>query len=180
MDESRCAVSCGSGGERNSFRPAGGTVNHRKEVCVAGGRGERANQINVNVRKPLSRNRNMLRRDVGVAVDFGSLTGETGATPGSDVTRKMRPDITGGNEAASSMDARMSQIMDVMENQFTKRLRNEGAEVAGGNVTVKRNITTLMLGMLEGGGIEQLLSLRTRGFLVGQLKRGKRGAGGGR
>ena len=38
----------------------------------------------------------------------------------------------------------------------------------------------MMLGMLEGGGIEQLLSLRTRGFLVGQLKRGKRGAGGGR
>ena len=36
-----------------------------------------------------------------------------------------------------------------------------------------------MLGMLEGGGMEQLLSLRTRGLLVGQLKRGKRGAGGG-
>ena len=27
--------------------------------------------------------------------------------------------------------------------------------------------------------MEQLLSLRTRGLLVGQLKRGKRGAGGG-
>ena len=83
----------------------------------------------------------MLRRDFCVAVDFGSLTGETGATPGSDVTRKMRPDITGGNEVASSTDARMSQIMDVMENQFTKRLRNEGAEVASGNVAVKRNVT---------------------------------------
>ena len=35
----------------------------------------------------------------------------------------------------------MSQIMDVMENQFTKRLRNEGAEVASGNVAVKRNVT---------------------------------------
>ena len=121
----------------------------------------------------------MLRRDFCVAVDFGSLTGETGATPGSDVTRKMRPDITGGNEAASSTDARMSQIMDVMENQFTKRLRNEGAEVAGGNVAMKRNVTYLMLGMLEGGRMEQLLSLRTRDLLLSQLKRGKRGAGGG-
>ena len=83
----------------------------------------------------------MLRRNVGVAVNFGSLTGEAGATLGSDVTRKVRPDITGGNEAASSTNARMSQIMDVMENQFTKRLRNEGAEVASGNVAVKRNIT---------------------------------------
>ena len=119
MDESRSTVDGGSGGERNSFRPVGGTVNHRKEVCLAGGRGERTNQINMNVRKPLSRNRNMLRRDVGVAVDFGSLTGETGVTPGSDVTRKMRPDIKGGNEAAGSMDARMSQIMNVVENQFT-------------------------------------------------------------
>ena len=122
----------------------------------------------------------MLRRDVGVTVDFGSLAGETGATPGSDVTGKMRPDITRGNEAASSPDARMSQIMDVMENQFTERLRTEGAEVAGGNVTVKRNVTYLMLGMSERGRMEQLLSLRTRDLLVSQLKRGKRGAGGGR
>ena len=112
-------------------------------------------------------------------MDFGSLAGESGATPGSDVTGKMRPDITRGNEAGSSPDARMSQIRDVMENQFTKRLRNEGVEVAGGNVTVMRNVTDLMLGMLEGGVMEQLLSLRTRGLLVGQLKRGKRGAGGG-
>ena len=82
-----------------------------------------------------------MRRNVGVAVNFGSLTGETGATLGSDVTRKVRPDITGGNEAVSSKNARMCQIMDVMENQFTKRLRNVGAEVAGGNVAVKRNIT---------------------------------------
>ena len=83
----------------------------------------------------------MLSRNFSVAVDFGSLTGEAGVAPGSDVTGKMRPDITGGNEEASSTDARMSQIMDVMENQFTKRLRNEGVEVASGNVTVKRNIT---------------------------------------
>ena len=102
----------------------------------------------------------MLRRNVGVAVNFGSLTGETGVTPGSDVTRKVRPDITVGNEAASSTNARMSQIMDVMENQFTKRLRNEGAEMAGRNVTVKRNVIYLVLGMLEGGRMEQLLSLR--------------------
>ena len=179
MDEGRSAVG-GNGGERNSFRPAGGTVNHSKEVCVTGGRGERANQINMNVRKPLSRNRNMLRRNFCVAVDFGSLTGETGATPGSDVTGKMRPDITGGNEAASSTDARMSQIMYVMENQFMKRLRNEGAEVASGNVTVKRIVIYLMLGMLEGARMEQLLSLRTRDLLLSQLKGGKRGAGGGR
>ena len=69
----------------------------------------------------------------------------------------------------------MSQIMDVMENQFTKRLRNEGAEVAGGNVTVKRNVTYLMLGMSERGRMEQLLSLRTRDLLVSQLKGEKGG-----
>ena len=97
---------------------------------------------------------------MGVTVDFGSLAGETGTTPGSDVTGKMRPDITRGNEAASSPDARMSQIMDVMENQFTKRLRNDRAEMAGRNVTVKRNVIYLVLGMLEGGRMEQLLSLR--------------------
>ena len=102
----------------------------------------------------------MLSRNFSVAVDFGSLTGEAGVAPGRDVTGKMRPDITGGNEEASSTDARMSQIMDVMENQFTKRLRNEGAEIAGRNVTKKRNVIYLVLGMLEGGRMEQLLSLR--------------------
>ena len=179
MDEGRSTVG-GNGGERNSFRPAGGTVNHSKEVCVTGGRGERANQINMNVRKPLSRNRNMLRRDVGVAVDFGSLTGETGATPGSDVTGKVWPDITRGNEAAGGTNTRMCQVVNVMKYLFTESERNEGPEVASGNVTVKRIVIYLMLGMLEGARMEQLLSLRTRDLLLSQLKRGKRGAGGGR
>ena len=75
MDESHCAVSSGDGGERNSFRPAGGTVNHRKEVCVAGGRGERTNQINMKVEKSLGMDWDMLGRNFGMGVNFSSLTG---------------------------------------------------------------------------------------------------------
>ena len=65
-----------------------------------------------------------------MAVDLGSLAGQAGATPGRDVTGEMWPNITGRKEAASGTDARMSQVVNMMKNGFTQRMRNEGTEAA--------------------------------------------------
>ena len=46
-------------------------------------------------------------------------------------------------------------------------MRNEGTEVASRNITVKESVAKLVLGVLEGGRMEQLLSLRTQGLLLG-------------
>ena len=51
----------------------------------------------------LVRNRNVLWRNLRMAVYLGGLAGEAGATPSSDFTR--------GKD-----DARMSQVVNVMEN----------------------------------------------------------------
>ena len=152
MDESRGTVGGGGGSERNCLRPARGAVNDSQKISKT--RREGANKVNVKMRKALIRNRNMLRRDLRVVVGLGGLAGNTGAAPSSDVTGEMWPNITGRKEAASGTDARMSQVVNMMKNGFTQRMRNEGAEVAGRNITVEKNVTKRMLGMLESGGME--------------------------
>ena len=76
------------------------------------------------------------------------MEGEAGSTPGSNITGKVWPDITRGNEATGSTNTGMGQIVNVMKYPFTERVRNEGAEVASGDVAVERQITYLMLSML--------------------------------
>ena len=85
----------------------------------------------------------------------------------------MRPNIARGDQVASGLNARMSQIMNVMENGLAERLRNKRTEVAGGDITMKRKAKHLVLGMLERGRMEQLLGLRTRGLLLSKLERRK-------
>ena len=75
---------------------------------------------------------------------------------------------------ASSSNARVSQVMDVMKNSLAKRVRDKRAKVARGNITMKRKAKHQGVGMLEGGGMEQLLSLRARGLLLSQLERRER------
>ena len=53
----------------------------------------------------------------------------------------MWPDITRGNEAAGGTNTRMSQVVNVMKYLFTESERNEGPEVASGNVAVERQFT---------------------------------------
>ena len=79
---------------------------------------------------------------------LSSLAGQAGAAPGSNITGKVWPDITRGNEAPGGPNTRMGQVVNMMKNLFTESVRNEGAEVASGYVTVKRQITYLMLSML--------------------------------
>ena len=154
MDESRGTVGGGGGSERNCLRPVRGAVNDSQKISKTGRGREGADKVNVKMRKALIRNRKMLRRDLRVAVDLGGLAGNTGAAPSSDVTGEMWPNITGRKEAASGTDARMSQVVNMMKNGFTQRMRNEGVEVAGRNITMEKNVTKRMLGMLESGGME--------------------------
>ena len=52
-----------------------------------------ANKIHMNVRKPLLRNGDVLRKELGVAVSFGSVAGCARAAPMEDITGKVRPNI---------------------------------------------------------------------------------------
>ena len=74
---------------------------------------------------------------------------------------------------ASGLNARMSQIMNVMENGLAERLRNKRTEVAGGDITMKRKTKHLVLCMLERVRMEQLPSLQTGGLLLSELERRK-------
>ena len=78
----------------------------RRWVCWA--EGERgANKIHMNVRKPLLRNGNVLRKELGVAVSFGGVASCARLAPMEDITRKVRPNILGGDQAAGSTATRM-------------------------------------------------------------------------
>ena len=103
----------------------------------------------------------MLRQNASVEVYFGRLTGKTGTAPGSDIPGKVGPDITGGDEAASSPDSRVCQVVNVVKDSTAKGVGNKGAERTGGNITMKRNTKNLVLGMVEGTRMEELLSLGT-------------------
>ena len=83
---------------------------------MAGRGGEGTYKVNVEMGESLVRNRNVLRRNLRMAVDLGGLAGKAGAAPGSDITGEMWPNITRGKEAASGTDARVSQVVNVMEN----------------------------------------------------------------
>ena len=85
----------------------------------------------------------------------------------------MRPNIARGDQVASGLNARMSQIMNVMENGLAERLRNKRTEVAGGDITMKRKTKHLVLCMLERVRMEQLPSLQTGGLLLSELERRK-------
>ena len=73
MDKSRGTVSGSSRGKRNSFRPAGSAVNNSEEMSITGRRREWPDKINMKVRKTLERDRDMLRRNVNMAVSFCRL-----------------------------------------------------------------------------------------------------------
>ena len=61
----------------------------------------------------------------------------------------MRSDITRGNEALCSPDARVSQVLDVVKHGFTESVRDRGAEVARGNVSMKGSTKDVMAGQTE-------------------------------
>ena len=61
----------------------------------------------MNVRKPLLRNGDVLRKELGVVVSFGSVAGCARTAPMEDITRKVRPNIPGGDQAVGSSATRM-------------------------------------------------------------------------
>ena len=88
--------------------------------------------------------------------------------PGSDITGQVRPDITRGNETSCSPDARVSQVMDMVKHHFMESVRDKGAEVASGNVSLKGSTSTedVLVDYTERRRGEELLSLRAGGLLL--------------
>ena len=61
----------------------------------------------MNVRKLLLRNGDVLRKELSVAVSFGSAASCARSAPMEDITRKVRPNIPGGDQATGSAATRM-------------------------------------------------------------------------
>jgi len=112
VDEGVCAVGGGGRGERYRVWPASGAVDDGEKVCVTRGMRKGTDQVNVNVRKLLGRDRNDLGRNGGVLVNFGALAGEAGAAPSGNIAGKVRPDIAGRKEAACGADSRVGQAVN--------------------------------------------------------------------
>ncbi len=80
MEQPRCAVGGGNGGERNGFRPACRPVQDREEIGVACRAGKLANQIDMNMSETAAGNFNLLWLQLNMLMQFAALAME--ACPG--------------------------------------------------------------------------------------------------
>ena len=73
-----------------------------------------------------------------VAVSFCGVAGGARAAPMEDITGKVRPNITGGDEAAGGTAARMRDIVEQGEHGAAEGSGNKGTESASGDVAMKQ------------------------------------------
>ena len=74
-------------------------------------------QVNVDVGKPLGRNGNVDRKELDMAVGFCGVAGGAGTAPAENIMGEVRPDISGGDEAAGGPVARVSKAVEVLEKE---------------------------------------------------------------
>ena len=173
-DEGVGAVGGVGRGEGDGIWPAGGAVHNGEAVVVAGRGGKGANKVKVNVGEWLRTDRDRLRAEGSVAVDFGGLAEDAGAAPAVDVGSKVRPDVAGGDEAAGGAGTRVGKVVDVLEKREAEGRGDKRAKRGGGSVTMERDSIDGVGGNVEGGGGKEGLSFWAEGLLLGQMGRGKR------
>jgi hypothetical protein len=88
--------------------------------------------------------RDVLRRYLDVAVDFGPLAAHAGLRPGCDIVGEALPNIPGGDEAAGRLPARVSGPVEMFENLFLEVSGYQGAECAGGRVADEVKVADLL------------------------------------
>ena len=108
---------------------------------------------------------------MSVAVDFACLTREAGTAPEGHISGKMWPDISGREETTSSSNAWMSQSMNMLEENMSKRLRDKGTKNWGGEVTKERGVPDHMSMNLERWRMFESLDFRTGGLLLSEVER---------
>ena len=139
-EQSGCAVRGGGGRQRNSFWPARGTVDNREQEGVARGDRQWPYQVNMEMCKTPSRDRNFLRLQVNVAADFGPLAGEAGASEQRDISAHLGPAEFRLHHAGGSAHPWVTDRVQRLANRCAECQRNEGPKNTGGNVPKEKNL----------------------------------------
>ena len=121
----------------------------------------------MDIRKALLRDGDVLGMKVDMAVSFGGVASCAGAAPMENIPREVGPNIPGGNKAGVSLATRMSQVVEMMENEVVEWLRDQWSKDSSGDVAVELVASNRMRGDGEGRGVEELLSLRTGELVLG-------------
>ena len=125
----------------------------------------------MNVREPRGGKGNNRQTEMSVAMYFAGLTREAGAAPKGIISGKMGPDISGREEATRSPNAWMSQAINMLVENMSKRLRDKGTKNGGGEITKERGVADHMSVNLERWRIFESLNFRTGGLLLGEMER---------
>ena len=102
----------GDGGERNGLWPPGGLVNHGQEVAepLTGGQGSHQIQMDVGKFSTMERNQGDWR--LHMRLDFTLLTPETRSSPEDNILGEAGPHKPGGQEPPRSTSTRMRETME--------------------------------------------------------------------
>jgi len=102
----------------------------------------------------LGRDRDVLRKEVDMAVGFGDVADGTGAAIVEHITGKVRPNIPGGDEAASGAATRVGKVVEVLENEVAEWPGNQWSEDSSGDVAVELVASDRVRRDGEGGGVQ--------------------------
>ena len=94
---------------------------------IAMRRGQRANQVYVDMVESGIWRLELADGRPGVDLDFGTFTGQACAGPVSNVFVHVGPDVLGGDEALCGTYARMGQAMEVVKDQSSELLGHIGS-----------------------------------------------------
>ena len=104
--QQRCAQGRGGGvGEGDGLRPSAEPVHDRQQVGAATGGGQGAHQVDVDVMEASAGHGDELYRAVDVAVDFRSLTWNTGGAPLANILVEIRPEKPVSHKTYRGLDA---------------------------------------------------------------------------
>ena len=117
--------------------------------------------------KTLLRNGDVLRKNLDMAVSFGSVASCAGTAPMEYIPREVGPNIPGRNKAVGSPATWMSQVVEMLEIKVMEWLWDQQSKDSGGHVTVEQVAGDRVRGECEGGGVEELLSFRTGELVLG-------------
>ena len=109
----------------DSFRPAGGSVDHRQEVFKPAVWRERAHDINMNMAETCWRDRDREDGRVGVSGDLVCSAGVTLSCPAKYVAANTLPSVWFGDDRQGRLSRRMGQVLNRLEDLATPNLGDE-------------------------------------------------------
>ena len=148
-------------------------VNNGEEVGVTRRGGEGTNQINMNVGEMGNRKRNGSWPKMSMAVHLRSLAGKADLAPEGNIFGLVRPDVAGREEPAGSRGARVSKSMNMLKENMSETLGNQGAKNRSGNIAKERLVAKQVGVDAKGRRSFESLDLRTQHLLLSKVERRK-------